>query len=126
MTGIKATRAPWWDAIELLVYEKSEGKLSVARAVQMEATEPGACVGPTMRLQMTEAQELMDSLWQCGLRPSEGTGSAGAMAATERHLADMQKIAFKALDQVMSNAEVSGAGTASAGLPGYTAGDNTE
>ena len=25
-----------------------------------------------------------------------------------------------------SNAEVSGAGTASAGLPGYTAGDNTE
>jgi hypothetical protein len=28
--------------------------------------------------------------------------------------------------KAMINAKVSGAGTASAGLPGYTAGDNTE
>jgi hypothetical protein len=36
----------------------------------------------------------------------------------------------KAIDAAIAhlrfNAEVSGAGTASAGLPGYTAGDNTE
>jgi hypothetical protein len=31
----------------------------------------------------------------CGLRPSEGTGSAGALAATERHLKDMQRLVFK-------------------------------
>ena len=41
-----------------------------------------------------QAQELMDELWQCGLRPSEGTGSAGSLAATERHLKDMQRIAM--------------------------------
>lgn len=30
-------------------------------------------------------------------RPTEGTGSAGALAATERHLKDMQTIAFRLL-----------------------------
>ena len=39
----------------------------------------------------------MDELWRCGLRPSEGTGSAGSLAATERHLKDMQAIAFDLL-----------------------------
>jgi len=37
-------------------------------------------------LDLEEAQGLMDSLWQCGFRPTEGKGSAGAMAATEAHL----------------------------------------
>jgi hypothetical protein len=49
-------------------------------------------------LDPNEAQTLMDDLWQAGLRPSEGSGSAGSLAATERHLADMQKIAFKFLE----------------------------
>ena len=33
-----------------------------------------------------QAQELMDSLWQCGIRPVQGSGSAGSLAATEEHL----------------------------------------
>jgi hypothetical protein len=36
----------------------------------------------------------MDELWRVGLRPTEGTGSAGSLAATERHLKDMQRIAL--------------------------------
>lgn len=47
---------------------------------------------PALRLDYALAQRLMDELWKCGLRPKEGTGSAGAMAATERHLADLQKL----------------------------------
>ena len=43
----------------------------------------------------TEAQALMDSLWECGIRPTEGTGSAGAMAAVQRHLEDMRTLVFK-------------------------------
>lgn len=43
------------------------------------------------------AQNLMDELWRAGLRPTEGTGSAGSLAATERHLADMKAIAFHTL-----------------------------
>ncbi len=49
---------------------------------------------PMLFFQHDDAQRLMDELWGCGLRPSEGTGSAGSLAATERHLADMQKIVF--------------------------------
>lgn len=53
--------------------------------------------GPTLALSYAEAQMLVDQLWLVGVRPSEGAGSAGAMAATERHLKDMQRIAFGAL-----------------------------
>lgn len=55
------------------------------------AVEP---VEPLLRLRPHDAQELMDELWRCGLRPTEGTGSAGSLAATERHLKDMQRIAM--------------------------------
>ena len=51
----------------------------------------------TFFLNYEEAQTLMDDLWSCGLRPTEGRGSAGSLAATERHLKDMRKIAFNRL-----------------------------
>lgn len=47
---------------------------------------------PAIQLTMADAQQLIDQLWKCGMRPSEGGSSAGALAATELHLADMQKI----------------------------------
>jgi hypothetical protein len=49
---------------------------------------------PSFHLSIEGAQFLMDQLWQCGLRPSEGTGSAGAMAAVQEHLKDMRKLVF--------------------------------
>ena len=52
---------------------------------------------PSGRIQIEEAQAMMDNLWECGLRPSEGSGSAGSLRATENHLNDMRKIAFKSL-----------------------------
>lgn len=62
-------------------------------------TEPfnmynGGCLSLNKQL----AQQLIDSLWDCGLRPSEGTGSAGAFAAVQSHLNDMRTIAFKKLN----------------------------
>jgi len=48
-----------------------------------------------MSLSDLEAQALMDRLWSAGLRPSEGSGSAGALEATERHLADLRRLVFK-------------------------------
>lgn len=52
---------------------------------------------PAMYMNETEAQVLIDSLWDCGLRPSEGSGSAGALLAIQGHLADMRKIVFNRL-----------------------------
>lgn len=52
---------------------------------------------PTTYLRMENAQALMDDLWKIGFRPSEGTGSAGSLKATENHLKDMQQLVWKLL-----------------------------
>lgn len=41
------------------------------------------------------AQELMDDLWACGVRPTEGRGSAGQLDAVRHHLEDMRKLVFE-------------------------------
>jgi len=49
---------------------------------------------PAIRITPDDAQQFMDELWRVGIRPTEGAGSAGAMAATVRHLEDMRKLVF--------------------------------
>ena len=49
-------------------------------------------------LSMNEAQILIDSLWDSGVRPTEGSGSAGSLKATEKHLDDMRTIVSKELN----------------------------
>lgn len=90
---IRAAPAPWYSGVELLV---KQGK-SVGISVQMQAAPESAVMEPTLRISNNEAQTLMDDLWNAGLRPTEGTGTAGALKATEVHLADMRRIAFDAL-----------------------------
>jgi hypothetical protein len=70
---------------------KPEGQLKFIEAKRGEISEPFLIIG------IQEAQGLMDELWSCGLRPSEGSGSAGALKKTENHLSDMRKIAFHKL-----------------------------
>ena len=60
----------------------------------LEQKSDGDMAPVAMSLSDLEAQALMDRLWSAGLRPSEGSGSAGALAATERHLADMRELVF--------------------------------
>lgn len=95
MLEVRAQREPWRDGVELLALVRDDRGTSVARPVILERIEEGAYVSePTMRLTNQGAQMLMDELWRCGLRPSEGAGSAGSLAATERHLKDMQAVAM--------------------------------
>jgi len=84
------------DSIEIAVFVNHDnGKVSVAEKLTLVDFDPNSyLVDPTMRLKRDEAQFLMDELWKCGLRPSEGSGSAGSLAATEKHLKDMQTIAI--------------------------------
>ncbi len=72
----------------------TEDKGTVAEPLVFKKHDEALMVQPTMSMKTEDAQLLMDELWRCGLRPSEGTGSAGALAATERHLKDMQKLVF--------------------------------
>ena len=47
-----------------------------------------------LRIGELEAQALMDRLWMAGFCPTEGSGSAGALAATQNHLEDMRCLVF--------------------------------
>ncbi len=93
----RAQAAPWHAAVEILVTARDADGIrqAVATNLTFETITDGAMIEPTLRLNYEAAQTLMDDLWQAGLRPTEGTGSAGALKATERHLEDMRKIAFK-------------------------------
>jgi len=91
-----AERAWMRDSIELLIrQELGNGKMAVGRPIIMETVEDeGRMIEPTLRLSFDQAQYLMDQLWRCGMRPTEGAGSAGSLAATEKHLQDMRTIAM--------------------------------
>lgn len=95
MLEVRAQRQPWRDGVELLAMVRDERGTSIARPLTLKRIQDGEMVGePTCRLTAHAAQMLMDELWQCGLRPSEGTGSAGSLAATEAHLRDMRSVAM--------------------------------
>ena len=57
--------------------------------------EPGMAYGPSLSLEVEEAQQLMDQLYACGIRPSKERGSAGQLDAVKYHLEDMRKLVFK-------------------------------
>lgn len=104
---IFAKKAGFSPEIEILIVDVgSTGRiLAAAKDVQVHRYEEGAYLQPTTQLDPTAAQKLMDQLWDCGLRPSEGSGSAGAMLATQQHLKDMQKITTGLLKKIGVNLE---------------------
>jgi len=96
MNGIDvmARREEWSMGVSLFLRQKQGKGWASANPIVMAPHEQGERIDPMVTIDMRAAQQLMDELWQCGLRPSEGTGSAGSLAATERHLKDMQTIAL--------------------------------
>ena len=104
--NIRARREGWSDLISVLFIDAkfSDGRLlrsSLAKPMLFQESRPedaGILVEPTISLRFEEAQRLMDELWECGLRPTEGSGSAGQLAAVQRHLEDMRRLTFSALD----------------------------
>lgn len=90
---IRAMGSPWYRCVELLFKQGKAYGTSVTFEVKNEFIQPD----PTVRIDYDEAQVLMDDLWNAGLRPTEGSGSAGAMRRAELHIEDLRKIAFKVL-----------------------------
>lgn len=50
---------------------------------------------PAFWLTTEHAQEFMDDLWNCGIRPTDMGKAVGALPATEAHLKDMQRVFYK-------------------------------
>lgn len=98
--NVYCERRRFGDTVEVSLVQRFDNFIQVAKPVVFEkAGENDFYTEPALVLKNDVAQELMDELWRCGLRPSEGSGSAGSLAATERHLSDMKKIAFDLLER---------------------------
>lgn len=102
-TEIRARREPWVrDTISLHIAQVTtrDGQRSVAIAqplILRTLTEEdmGRTQPETLSITPSDAQQFMDELWRAGIRPTEGAGSVGQLAATERHLEDMRTLVFK-------------------------------
>ncbi len=100
---VRANKHPWSDNVDLVVFmklHKQPDMVAVGKPIMFESLSTVEVIDtPTLSLNNHQAQNLIDELWRCGLRPSEGSGSAGMLAATERHLTDMKKITFGLLEK---------------------------
>lgn len=94
----RAHAAPWDRSVEIAIIKRMpEGRKAYAKSLTMETVGTGVAIQKAFSLEYEAAQKLMDDLWDAGLRPSEGSGSAGSLAATQKHLADLKQIAFHVL-----------------------------
>jgi len=90
--------AMWGDELAVRIgAEARDGKIAVMQPAEFLVTEEPIETRPAFRFTRDDAQRFMDELWNVGIRPSEGTGSAGQLAATQAHLRDMQKLVFEVL-----------------------------
>lgn len=101
MTELRAERSAYRRRVQIwMVDDQGRQGVAVARPVEFAFVEPHLTAEPCLTIEDEEAQQWIDELWRAGYRPSEGTGSAGSLAATERHLEDMRRIAFAAMPGV--------------------------
>lgn len=85
------------NTIGLYIVAIDRQRIVTAEATQivMQNTEDGMMLRePQLRLTPEEATALAEELWLAGIRPRYASENAGALAATERHLKDMQRLVF--------------------------------
>lgn len=90
--GVRGFRHGWMgDETELYIFQKVDGHRAYCSNVTLQTVEEGVSAPPSpIVIDATAAQVLMDDLWNCGVRPTEGTGSAGQSLAQQNHIKDLQ------------------------------------
>ena len=91
---------PWQDPdryeAHLIRRTWSPGPYQRCRAViTWEPVEEGCNSDLSFVLTGSEAEALVNSLWDAGIRPAGAKGSIGQLAAVNEHLKDLQKLVFK-------------------------------
>jgi hypothetical protein len=92
---------PFSDAVEIYLADKQPGRLTVISGLVATSYEykEGETVqpSPAITINRESAVRLMDAFWNIGIRPSQDAQSVGQLAAIEKHLKDMRRLAFKVL-----------------------------
>lgn len=86
---------------QLQVVIASDDYELVCKEIIIKSHPKHAVVPYCMSLGVKQAQILIDDLWSCGIRPTEGMGSAGSLLATQNHLKDMQGIVDKTMNHIL-------------------------
>lgn len=82
--------------IDITIGAKSiDGKMAVAAPIEMKEIAPGGVAPATISMPTESARELMDAMWNAGVRPSNGEGNIGQIGAMREHLEDMRRLVFK-------------------------------
>ncbi|MFA5606783.1 MAG: hypothetical protein WDA07_06300 [Leucobacter sp.] len=96
-----------WGEREIAIhfgFRERDAYMAIAEPLVFRSISPGTIADkPAVALTREEAQLLMDELWTAGLRPTEGNGSAGALAAVQAHLQDMRRIALQEIPSLADN-----------------------
>lgn len=90
------------DTIHLYLYGRlPDGRVAIPEStITMRVIERDAAPGhhqPILTTNHEAIQSLMDELWHLGIRPTEGHGSTGQLAATEKHLDHITQLLDKTL-----------------------------
>lgn len=100
-TILHLTRETWSRSIAVHIgLRHADGSLAIAKPLTLEVHPPDQALPdvPAFQLDDTAAQDLIDELWHLGIRPSEGHGSTGQLAAVEKHRDHLTRL----LDQTLS------------------------
>lgn len=94
------------DTYRVYLYARlPDGRIAIPEsAITMRLIDPDA--SPVSEPVLTTGQEalqsLIDELWHLGIRPTEGHGSTGQLAATEKHLTHTTALLDQTLKTVMN------------------------
>ena len=100
---IRVQRESWGPGLQVYVQGEQCAKniyLGAGFEVQKWASDNHTTEPYLPGMDDNRAQELMDELWRCGVRPSDGRRTDEAMGALGNHLEDMRKIAFRLFDGI--------------------------
>lgn len=80
--------------------EHSDSRRSFADNILMKEIPDGVMPEHCMSIDKQAAQQLMDELYRCGLRPTQAKKDDEALAAKNEHIGDLRHISFALLDKV--------------------------
>ena len=69
------------------------GDIDIMQPITLQRHEKGEIIPDTSLLQFSEeeAQQVMDAMWNAGVRPSRECGSVGEKAALEKHIESLER-----------------------------------
>jgi hypothetical protein len=96
---IKIYQEPVFNAISFTFYEERNGKIYVAKPVEIimeELTDEFKPLEPTIRLSQYETKEFLKSManevYNNGIRHDQDVINEGALVSTKYHLEDLRKL----------------------------------